>query len=143
MNNTDNTQKKTTENDYKKAQENYRALLTSLDNPEFAHEFKVRKLDRAKWLLQEIFGVCDRVSVAPDVEDWAQANLMEIFELLLIRHDNFQVNDFVEDLQHLIFENTKSHGAAYRHWSSSLAAERGLDTNWLETEPPSFSRPNL
>lgn len=101
-----------------------------LDDTANAWKFYQEKLNTAQDLLEQIFmvtsgnAVFDRTS---EHQDWAQENLLLIFEMFMIHHENFNVRTFAEDLQGRIFTSTQERDDAYLEWREKVFAEQGLD----------------
>jgi len=106
----------------------YQKLLITLDDDAKAYEFKVKTLDHAKNLIADILSVTTGNSVVTeDNSEWGHGNLLELFEMLLIRHKNFDVPDFLENLSDFLFTWTFTSDEANRNWKKKILAERGLD----------------
>ncbi len=110
----------------------YLDLLKSLDDTEAARKFRDKQFARAKELLSGIFMVTCGVFVKPDNKDWAQENLIELFEMFQIRHKNFSLPQFAEDLQEHIYRETISYSDASINWKRDILASRGLGEYGIE-----------
>jgi hypothetical protein len=131
-NNTTKTNK--TEN---KELTSYQKLLITLDDDAKAYDFKVKTLDRAKALIGDILSVTTGSSVVTEYNgEWGHGHFLELFEMLSIRHKNFDVPDFIADLKEYIFTWTMKHDEDKRNWEKTLFAERGLDEHGIELETP-------
>jgi hypothetical protein len=106
----------------------YQKLLINLDDDAKAYDFKVKTLDHAKNLISDILSVTTGNSVVTeDNSEWGHGNLLELFEMLLIRHKNFDVPDFLENLSDFLFTWTFTSDEANRNWKKKTLTERGLD----------------
>ncbi|MBA4121483.1 MAG: hypothetical protein H0X72_03325 [Acidobacteria bacterium] len=131
-NNTTKTNK--TEN---KELTSYQKLLITLDDDAKAYDFKVKTLDRAKALIGDILSVTTGSSVVTEYNgEWGHGHFLELFEMLSIRHKNFDVPDFIADLKEYLFTWTMKHDEDKRNWEKALLAERGLDEHGIELETP-------
>ncbi len=115
----------------------YQKLLITLDDDAKAYEFKVKTLDHAKNLISDILSVTTGNSVVTeDNSEWGHGNLLELFEMLLIRHKNFDVPDFLENLSAFLFTWTFTSDEANRNWKKKTLAERGLDEHGIKLDAP-------
>ena len=131
-NNTTKTNK--TEN---KELTSYQKLLITLDDDTKAYEFRVKTLDRAKALIGDILSVTTGSSVVTEYNsEWGHGHFLELFEMLSIRHKNFDVPDFIADLKEYLFTWTMKHDEEKRNWEKALLAERGLDERGIKLETP-------
>ena len=113
----------------------YQKLLITLDDDAKAYEFKVKTLDHAKNLIADILSVTTGNSVVTeDNSEWGHGNLLELFEMLLIRHKNFDVPDFLENLSAFLFTWTFTSDEANRNWKKKILAERGLDEHGIKLD---------
>jgi hypothetical protein len=106
----------------------YERLLRELDDDAKAYEFKAKSLDRAQNLIADILSVTtgnDVVTV--DNSEWGHGHFIELFEIVSIRHKNFYVPDFIENLKAYVYTWTFGHEEARRNWTESILADRGLD----------------
>ncbi len=115
----------------------YQKLLITLDDDTKAYDFKVTTLDRAKALIGDILSVTTGSSVTTETNsEWGHGHFLELFEMLSIRHKNFDVPDFIADLKEYLFTWTMKHDEEKRNWEIALLAERGLDEHGIELETP-------
>jgi len=115
----------------------YQKLLIALDDDAKAYEFKVKTLDRAKNLIGDILAVTTGNSiVVENNSEWGHGNLLELFEILSIRHKNFYVPDFLENLSEYLFSWTFASDEANRNWKKKILAERGLDEYGIKLDAP-------
>jgi len=105
----------------------YLDLLKSLDDRLTAQNFRDKQLNRAKEILSYIFMVTSGAFVAPDDQDWAQEHLIEVFEMFQIRHKNFELPQFAEDLQECIYRETFAYSDNSSDWKKDILAKRGLE----------------
>jgi len=114
---------------------NYEKLLKNLDDKDFAYEFKLKKLARAKDLIGDILAVTLGWSIITEKgNEWGQKSFLELFELITIRHKNFFVPDFIEELKHYLFTYSMKHDKEYNKWCKKSLAARGLDEYGIELE---------
>jgi hypothetical protein len=115
----------------------YQKLLLTLDDDTKAYDFKVKTLDRAKNLIGDILSVTTGNSIVTENNsEWGHGVFLELFEILSIRHKNFFVPDFLENLSDYLFTWTFASDAAVRHWREKTLAERGLDEHGIKLETP-------
>ncbi len=113
----------------------YQKLLITLEDDAKAYEFRVKTLDHAKNLISDILSVTTGNSVVTeDNSEWGHGNLLELFEMLLIRHKNFDVPDFLENLSDFLFTWTFASDEANRNWKKKTLAERGLDEHGIKLD---------
>jgi hypothetical protein len=106
----------------------YEKLLRELDDEAKAYEFKVKSLDRAKNLIGDILSVTTgNAVVTVDNNEWGHGVFVELFEILLIRHKNFYVPDFIENLKDYVYTWTLKYGEDHHNWEKAILADRGLD----------------
>ncbi len=106
----------------------YTDLLKSLDDPETARKFKERQLIRAKDLIGDILSVTTGNSIVEGTnQEWGHGCLLELMDILQIRHKNFYIPDFISNLENHIFEWTMTYGESYGTWKKKMFAQRGLD----------------
>ncbi len=95
----------------------YQKLLITLDDDTKAYDFKVKTLDRAKALIGDILSVTTGSSVTVETNsEWGHGHFLELFEMLSIRHKNFDVPDFIADLKEHFFTWTVKHDEGKRNW---------------------------
>ncbi len=115
----------------------YQKLLITLDDDTQAYDFKVKTLDRAKALIGDILAVTTGNNIVTEHNsEWGHAHFLELFEMLSIRHKNFDVPDFIADLEECLFAWTMTHDEEKRNWEKALLARRGLDEHGIELETP-------
>ncbi len=115
----------------------YEQLCRKLDAEDFAYEFKLKTLDRAKNLIGDILSVTTGNSIVTENNsEWGHGVFLELFEILSIRHKNFFVPDFLENLSDYLFTWTFASDAAVRNWREKTLAERGLDEHGIKLETP-------
>jgi hypothetical protein len=113
----------------------YEKLLRELDDTEKAYEFKAKSLNRAQNLIADILSVTTgNAVVTVDNNEWGHGIFIELFEILSIRHKNFYVPDFIEDLKAYVYTWTFGHEEARRNWTESILADRGLDEYGIALE---------
>ncbi len=116
----------------------YEQLCRKLDDEDFAYEFKLKTLDRAKNLIGDILSVTTGNSIVTENNsEWGHGVFLELFEILSIRHKNFFVPDFLENLSDYLFTWTFASDDAGRNWREKTLAERGLDEYGIKLEKPS------
>jgi hypothetical protein len=101
-----------------------------LNDSNNAWKFYQDKLNTAQELMEQIFMVTsghELVDRSVKQTDWAQENMLMIFEMFMIRHKNFNVRSFTEDLQQRIFISTKDRSEAYSKWRAQVFTGQGLD----------------
>ncbi len=118
--------------EFNRARQPYLDLLKSLDDNLTAQKFRDKQLNRAKELLSYIFMVTSGAFVAPDNQDWAHEHLIEILEMFMVRHENFERSQFAEDLQECIYRETFAYSDTSIDWKKDVLAKRGLDENGVE-----------
>jgi hypothetical protein len=127
----------TTNNTENKELTSYQKLLITLDDDKKAYDFNVKTLDHAKALIGDILAVTTGGSVvAETTSEWGHGHFLELFEMLSIRHKNFDVPDFIADLKEYLFTWTMKHDEDKRNWEIALLAERGLDERGIKLETP-------
>jgi hypothetical protein len=115
----------------------YQKLLRNLDDDAFAYEFKVKTLDRAKNLIGDILAVTTGSNIVTEQNgEWGHGTLLELFEILTIRHKNFYVPDFLENLSDYLFTWTMTSDEANSNWRKNTLAERGLDEYGIKFDAP-------
>jgi hypothetical protein len=111
----------------------YVDLLKSLDDEETARKFKERQIARAKDLIGDILSVTTGNSIVEGTnQEWGHACLLELMEILQIRHKNFYIPDFISNLENYIFKWTMTYGESYSTWKKKAFAQRGLDAYGVE-----------
>ncbi len=111
----------------------YQKLLVTLDDDAKAYEFKLKTLDRAQNLIGDILSVTTGNSIVTERNnEWGQGTLLELFEILSIRHKNFYMPDFLENLSDHLFSWSLTHDESIRNWKTKTLQERGLDEYGIE-----------
>ncbi|MDQ3712984.1 MAG: hypothetical protein M3388_12310 [Acidobacteriota bacterium] len=110
-----------------RARQPYLDLLKSLDDLETAREFRDKQFNRATQLISHILMITCGVFVEPENKDWAHEHLIEILEMFMVRHKNFDIPQFAEDLQEHIYIETMAYSKNSSNWKKAILAERGLD----------------
>lgn len=110
-------------------EKNWEKTLKSLDDRLTAQKFYDKKLEIAKYNLGEILAVTSGSAVVVEqYSEFGHAYLMEILEMFLIRHENFDRAQLAEDLQDHIFRWSTDYDEANRQWREKTFASIGLDT---------------
>jgi hypothetical protein len=105
----------------------------------YAQTFTDKKLLRAKELIAQILMVTGGDSVvvgnlSPKEKEWGQHNLLELFEMLSLRHENFYIPDFVDELKAYLFSWTWDYSDSKNAWINEIMSQRGLDGDGNELE---------
>ena len=107
------------------AKTDYQQLLEKLDDADFARQFSDEKQKEIEEMIADILMVTSGVSNVPfsgQAQEWGHESLFKIFDILMIRHENFHTRGILENLQHFLFSWTMNHSDAYRFWSNELEA---------------------
>lgn len=111
----------------------YQKLLVTLDDNVKAYELKLKSLDRAKQIIGDILAVTTGNSIVTENNnEWGHGHFLELFEILSIRHKNFYMPDFLENLSDYLYSWTFTHDESNRNWKTKTLQERGLDEYGIE-----------
>ena len=81
--------------------------------------------------------------VKPENRDWAHEHPIEILEMFMVRHKNFAIPQFAEDLQEHIYTETMIYSNNTSKWKRDVFAERGLDEYSVELKTPTETQKPL
>ena len=118
--------------------ERYLIFLEGLNDDDTAQAFFDKKVAQSKELIAQLLMAVDgrKTSKGNQAIEWAAVNLLEIFETFQIRHDNFERENFADELKDYLYTWTLEYGDYKNEWARRVFAERGLDIHGLEIETP-------
>lgn len=111
------------------ARENWLKIREQLNDKKFAFEFYRQKLQKAKDNIGDILSVTSgNMIVSEPNSEHGHAVLMEILEMFMIRHENFDRAQLAEDLQEHIFHWSMDYTGGRSNWNNKIFASIGLDS---------------
>jgi hypothetical protein len=118
-------------------QTSYQKLLKTLDDEEKAYKYQIEVFERAKNIVDGILSVTTGNNViVKENNEWGHGLLLELFEILSVRHKNFYIPDFLENLSDHVFNYTFLRDNTLRNWKKETLAKRGLDEYGIPLETP-------
>ncbi len=106
----------------------HQKFMKKLDDKYVAFKFQRQKEQEIKDLIDDILSVTTGNSVVTEMgSEWGHRNLFRIFEIFMIRHENFHRSGLAENLQRYLFHWTIQHDKSLIEWFNKIETNEALE----------------